>query len=353
MNPDSSENTLDRIDSRLYLLGLFGSFIFAYLVTMLVVHHGKLMILDREYSMWLYVKKVTHSASQSHQDLIVVGDSRAKAGYIPNLTNRRTLNLAFAGQTPIEGYYLLSHYLKNNPAPNYLVVSYAPFHLSVADAFWEMTVKYGFLDSDEYNEVLETSSRLKDTILGEKDKRWQYLFLPNTYWESMRRAIKEHRWRTNEETYASVVNSRGHYYYGKESGTTEPNQEIKLGTFVISRLLDLYLMKLIDLAHSRHIAVFWYTMPFSETSCKKLSVSYKRDFERYLFNLESRTGIEVIERIACLSDSLFGDSNHVYLGAHTTTLAILNGVFLSPCNAPSRATDVSRCRTTVDVRSVS
>ena len=327
MATPSTEDRTGNIAYGLYLTGLFSSFVVAYLVTMLFVHNSKMMILDREYSMWLYVKEIANSASASRQDLIVIGDSRAKAGYVPNLTDRRTINLSLAGQTPLEGYYLLLNYLNNNPVPDKLVVSYAPFHLSVVDAFWEMTVKYGFLNYQEYNEVLETSYRLGDKILGDKDMRWQYLFLPNMYWDSIRKAIKEKRWNTNEETYTNVVNSNGHYYYGKGSGATDLNQEIGLGNFVKSRMLDFYLIKLIDLAQSRNIEVFWYTMPFSEISCKNLPASFKRDFEDYVSDLESKRGIKVIKKISCLPNKLFGDNNHVYLGARTTTLAILNGVF--------------------------
>lgn len=322
-----SEERSESIAYGPYLTGLFGSFVLAYLVTMLFVHSSKMVILDREYSMWLYVKHVIHSVSQHPQDLIVIGDSRAKAGYIPKLTDRKTINLSLAGQTPIEGYYVLSNYLQNNPAPARLVVSYAPFHLSVADGFWEMTVKYNFLSFAEYNEVWETSFRLEDKVLGEKDKIWQYLFLPSTYWDSMRRAIKEPRWHTNQETYTQVLGSSGHYYYGKEPGATDLNQEIQKGTFSKSRMLEFYVMKLISLAQSRNIEVFWYTMPFSEISCKSLPDSFKKEFEEYIANLKSKMGIKVINMISCLPDHLFGDSNHVYLGARTTTFAILNGVF--------------------------
>jgi hypothetical protein len=143
----------------------------------------------------------------------------------------------------------------------------------------------------------------------------------------MRRAIKERRWHTNEETYTEVVHSNGHSFYGKEPGATDLNQDIQIGTFVHSRMLDFYLTKLIALAQSRHIDVFWYTMPFSEISCKNLPASFKKDFDGYVSNLESRTGIKVIDTISCLPNNLFGDSNHVYLGAKTTTLAILTGVF--------------------------
>ena len=311
-----------------YLIGLFGSFVFAYAGTMLFVHSSKMVILDREYSMWLYVKNVMHAASPHPQDLILIGDSRAKAGYIPKLSDRKTINLSLAGQTPLEGYYVLANYLKNNPPPARLVVSYAPFHLSVADGFWEMTVKYDFLSFAEYNEAWDTSFLLEDKVLGEKDKRWRYLLLPSTYWDSLRRAIKEPRWHTNQETYSQVMESYGHYYYGKEPGATDLNQEIqKGGTFGRSRMLEYYLVKLIHLAQTRNIDVYWYTMPFSEISCKNMPESFKRDFEQYIATLQITTGIKLINTLSCLPDDLFGDSNHVYLGAQTTTFAILKGVF--------------------------
>lgn len=327
MTTHSSEERPEHIASGPYLIGLVSSFVLAYLATMLFIHTSKMIILDREYPRWRHVKEVAHSASRVRQDLLVIGDSRAKAGYIPLLIDRKTINLSLAGHTPLEGYYLLVNYLKNNPAPEKLVVSYAPIHLSRAESFWEMTVKYGFLDSDEYREVWETTARLEDKILGENDKKWQYLFLPSTYWDSMRRAVKEKRWNTNKELYSQVMHSHGHSFVGKELAATEPNQEVEIGKFVRSRTLDFYLMKLIDLAQSQNIDVFWYTMPFSELSCQNLPASYKRDFEEYLSELESRRGVKVIEKFSCFPNDQFGDSSHLYLGAKTTTHAILDGVF--------------------------
>jgi hypothetical protein len=327
MMAHTSEQTSEGIAYGPYLLSLFGSFMVAYLATMLFVHNSKMVILDREYSMWLYVKNVVNSQSPQRQDLIVIGDSRAKAGYIPKLTDRKTINLSLAGQTPLEGFYVLSNYLKHNPPPARLVISYAPFHLSVADGFWDMTVKYNFLTFAEYNEIWETSAKLKDKVLGENDKRWQYLFLPSIYWDSIRRAIKERRWHTNQETYTQVFVSNGHYYYGKEPGAADLNQEIQKGTFGKSRMLEFYLIKLISLAQSRNVDVYWYTMPFSEISCKKLPDSFRMEFENYIANIKSRMGIKVISSISCLPDRLFGDSNHVYLGAQTTTREILDATF--------------------------
>lgn len=327
-------NTRGSQEHGLYLVGLLQCVVFVYLITMLFVHTQKMVILERDYPMWLNAKRVASSASPSRQDLVVIGDSRAKAGYIPNLADKKSLNLALTGQSPIEGYYLLLNYLKGHPAPKNLLLSYAPYHLTMVDVFWEMSVKYDFLNYNDYREVWETSRRLEDKTLGEKSLRWQYFFLPSKYWGSVRHAVKERRWRTNDETYRTVVSSNGHFYYGKKSGSIDLNEEAELKKFATSRLLDSYLNMLIDLAQSRDIQVFWYTMPFNHESCKNLPESFIRDYEAYLSALESKKDIKVIQKISCLPNTLFGDKSHLYLGAGANTLAILKAVFDVSATSP-------------------
>lgn len=327
MDIDQSGNSSTNEKNGWYLVGLSQCVLFAYLMTMLVVHTQKMTILERDYPMWLNAKEVASSVSSNRLDLLVIGDSRAKAGFIPNLAHKKTLNLSLTGQSPIEGYYLLLNYLKNNPPPEKLLVSYAPYHLCVVDVFWEMAVKYGFLSFADYTEVWETSRHLEDKALGDKNLRWQYFFLPSKYWASVRMAVKERRWNINDETYKAVVSSNGHYYYGRSSGSKDLNEEAELDKFSESRLLDLYLGMTIDLARSRNVEVFWYTMPFNQESCDNLPESFTRDFAAYLSALESRKDIKVIQRIACLPNALFGDRSHLYLGANATTLAILENVF--------------------------
>lgn len=327
MEVTALDRTSESQEHGVYLVGLLQCVVLAYLITMLFVHTQKMVILERDYPMWLNAKRVVSSASPSRQDLIVIGDSRAKAGYIPNLAEKKTLNLALTGQSPIEGYYLLVNYLKGHPPPEKLLLSYAPYHLTMVDVFWEMTVKYDFLTYDDYTEVWETSRRLEDKTLGEKSLRWQYFFLPSKYWGSVRHAVKERRWRTNDETYRTVVSSNGHFYYGKKSGSMDLNEEAELKKFATSRLLDSYLSMLIDLAQSNGIEVFWYTMPFNDESCKNLPESFTRDYDAYLSALESNKGVKVIQKISCLPNTLFGDKSHLYLGAGANTQAILKALF--------------------------
>ncbi len=311
----------------LYLMGVVQCVLFAYLATMLLVQTQRMVIFERDYPMWLNAKQVASSASAAQLDLLVIGDSRVKAGFIPDLAERTSLNLATTGQSPIEGYYLLSNYLRGHHPPKKLLLSYAPYHLTMVDVFWEMTVKYGFLSYRDYQEVWDTSRRLNDKTLGERDLRWQYYFFPSKYWGSVRHAIKERRWRTNEETYQTVTNNHGHFYYGKQSGSSDLNEEAELGSFVSARLLDSYLNRLIDLAHANGIEVFWYTMPFNHESCAKVPESFIRDYERYLTELAAQKEIQVIQTISCLPNALFGDKSHLYAGAGANTLAILKAVF--------------------------
>ena len=56
-----------------------------------------------------------------------------------------SINLSVGGGTPIEGYYTLLEYLKNNKKPLYILLSYGPFHFEQADWFWTRNVRFDFL----------------------------------------------------------------------------------------------------------------------------------------------------------------------------------------------------------------
>ena len=65
--------------------------------------------------MWYHIKEVVNSTYNENIELIVIGDSRAKAAFIPSeLPEINSFNLSLGGATPVEGYYILKKYLKGH-----------------------------------------------------------------------------------------------------------------------------------------------------------------------------------------------------------------------------------------------
>ena len=83
------------------------SILFLTMVT-IFLSFCKMFYNGNEYPMWRakfeYVLK-THSSEN-----IIIGDSRALAGIIPEIIGDDYYNLSYGGGTPIEGYFLLKKY---------------------------------------------------------------------------------------------------------------------------------------------------------------------------------------------------------------------------------------------------
>ena len=317
------DNKSESNSIRFVLVALI-TFIIFYSISLFSVQSYQMYYESREYPMWLHVKSLINGKSDVKQKLVVIGDSRAKAGYEPVLSDDNTLNLAVGGSTPIEGYYILKTFLRNNPVPDNLVLSYSPLHLAHSMFFWERTVKYDFLPDNELDEIVGELKQHNDSGIGKENLIWKYAYLTSMYISSVVEGVKKKRWIINDKVKINLISSKGHAYFGTRHGVSSLNGEVKLAhDFNSSELINYYFIKLIELAKSKSMKVSWYTMPFNEASCKKVSPELVKNFNKYIQLISSKTEMNVIKNIHCMDNKYFGDGSHVYMGSELTTKDIL------------------------------
>jgi len=310
-----------------FLLSALITFMILYSISLFVVQKYQLYYESREYPMWVHVKRLINTESETKQKLILIGDSRAKAGYEPALSEDNTLNLTVGGSTPIEGYFILQTFLRNNPVPSALVLSYSPLHLTHGMYFWERTVKYDFLTDNELAKITDDLVEYNDPGVGEVNQIWKYKYLTSMYISSVVQGIKKKRWIINKKVKHDLVSSKGHAYFGTREGTTSLNGEVKFANnFKRSELIHYYFVKLIELAKSKSIKVYWYTMPFNQASCEVVSSDLVNNFNKYIDFVEKKTKFSVIKKIHCMDNRYFGDGSHVYKGSELTTKDILSAM---------------------------
>ena len=63
------------------------------------------------------------------EHIIILGDSSGKAGIIPDRLGEDVYNVAVGGFSPVEQYFYLKKYLQNGEAPEYIILTYTPYHL--------------------------------------------------------------------------------------------------------------------------------------------------------------------------------------------------------------------------------
>ena len=303
---------------------LFITFVMLYTSTLYFGIHYQHIYEVQEYPMWKYNEDVVRTKNSVVQKILAIGDSRMKAAFKPSLFNENMMNLSLGGGTPIEGYYTLQNYLLTNPKPENIIISYSPFHLVMQDTFWHRSVRYKYLKKSEYSEIIGYARVLNDDTLGELH-RWKYYLTPNPYLRSISKGLRKKRWKNYEPVYNSLIIEKGHSYFGKNAGSSALNTETQFDEFRHSKLIDFYLKKLIKLAAENNITIFWYTVPFNNSSCEAINDKFRQEYDKYVYSLE-KTGVNVIRGISCVSDSSFGDSSHLYSGVEMETRKIVRAV---------------------------
>lgn len=307
--------------SLLTLLILFSFF------TYFVFNH-KMIYMNQEYPMWLHIKKIINHNDSKVYDLIMIGDSRSKAGFIPNIdSSKNSINLSVGGATPIEGYYTLKKFLKNNLAPKNLILSYGAFHLDSQDCYWTRTVKFDFLEENEYQEVENISEKINDLETLGMGKTYTDYLNPAKYGDDFINGIIERRWYKNIEVYNECNLSNGHYFFGRAVKADGLNAESKKKTFKQSALLHEYFVKLVNLANENKIKIFYYTMPFNQSSFEASKKSYISEYNRYINKLAVDYNITVCNNLSFMTNDNFGDPSHLFKGSEVTTKEIFDCVF--------------------------
>jgi len=289
-----------------------------------LIFNYKMLYMNEAYSMWEYVKRTIHNNSADVR-YIAIGDSRLQAGFAPNVKpNYKGVNLAVAAGSPIEGYYILKKYLEHNPTPESLLISYSPSHLDTIGAYWPFTVKFGFLDNKDYDEVEETDQRLtKKSTLGIDESYTDYL-MPTKYGKDFFNGIFGLNWLKNYKVMKDLELSNGQKYFGTKPFSNALNDETKRDSFIPSLLVDFYFEKLLKLAQENKIKVCYYTMPFNETSFKATKQSYKEYYNKYIQKKSHRFNVKVCNQLNYVDNSNFGDKSHLYKGTNSVSKIMLN-----------------------------
>jgi hypothetical protein len=289
--------------------------------------YGKMIYTSPEYPIWLAKTNYINSAN-SRSENIIIGDSRAVAGFVPAIIGDDYYNLAIGGETPLEGYYTLKRYLEKNKSVKNLIISYAPMHLQVSDTFFERTLKYDFLDDREVAQAFQLSNEYNEKfwIDGEKGNsyglfeypvKFVYAFLIKYkffyfYRAEIRNMIFENRLQKNLVLLAQLDERKGNIDFGIKPLSDELNYEAKEKEFNISLVQSFYLTQLLELADHNNIKVYYINAPFNEASYKEINASYLSKYNSFFNELKSRYPYFVFySEIFSYDNQYFGDPSHL------------------------------------------
>ena len=281
-----------------------------------------------EYPMWK--SKFEYIQKNHNSENIIIGDSRALAGIVPDIIGDDFYNLSYGGGTPIEGYFLLKKYISKN-IPKTIIISFSPFHLEYSNVFFGRPLKYNIFSTKEIVEILKKSKELNnkfynydDRNLGYKNDleylsvylesiltKWNFFYF---YRPEMRNALTQLRIFDNIKVYNEIKIRKGNYDFGKNNISSGLNFEAKNSHsgFVVSKVMDYYLNQIMQLALENKIKIYYIVTPFNETSYKNLNLNYVRDYDSYFQLLKNKyKNVVWHHQIFSYEDSYFGDRSHL------------------------------------------
>lgn len=284
---------------------------------------------DRAYPLWAHQLAIARgsgvggaaNAVHGSARVLILGDSRVQAALIPDAIGARVQSLALMSSTPIDSYFLLRDYLVHHDAPEWIVFSFAPYHLQRDNEsfFWNHSVKYGAHGFADFRELLERSHALAEPLLpgaGRLRVAAEWLLyrakFPPYYMAELKAANLFSRRKQNLATASEIKQGRGHYFYGRADASSAISKEATLESFHASALLDHYLRSGIELAINAGSRVLLRAMPMNESSHRVLSTRFAADYRGYLEKLgQLYPQIVADPELSFLPDTHFSDGSHV------------------------------------------
>ena len=267
-----------------------------------------------EYSMWREEKD--YISKEQGADTLIIGDSRAKSGIMTRaLGDEDTYNMAIGGCTPIEMYYALEGYLKNNPPPKRVIIIFAQYHLCDIDN-WGQTMTYNYLTLPQLLEVYgEAEKNGESQVLGEHfftDLFSYKLRLPNKYLSSIYNANINGRYGDNAAKYESVRQDGGYTVFGEDEGNDGLSYEVHHPEFdSLKTVLDYY-YRLLELCSSNGISVIIEQAPVNESSMERISEDFWKGYGSFMSDVKSRyPDFQIVETVPEYENRYFGDNNHL------------------------------------------
>ena len=272
--------------------------------------------IDEEYAFFRQQKDyVTENAD--YNQTVIIGDSRTMAGFVPEELSDGCYNLALGGTTPIEGYYTLKEYLEYHPAPEYVVVAYAPMHYMDVDALWTRNIYFHVMNPEDTKELFAIAATCEsnENILIE-DYPLEYLmyqfYMPNKYCTALKNSGFVFRHEANVEKYELMETTRGQNYFGLADGSADVNGEAKKADFIASDVVTLYMQKLFDLCKEQGITVVVEQLPMNETSRNILTDDFKLHYRQYMSELAAANPeVQMYGDFYMYPNDFFGDADHL------------------------------------------
>jgi len=276
--------------------------------------------MDDEYAMYKQQREYCTNDSlkpEQEKEILILGDSRAKAGFVPESLSQRSYNLALGGATPIEGYYSLKEYLAHHEKPKTLILAYAPMHYMDVDTLWTRTVYFHNMDRTDFCEIIQkarTCTKTENILIDHYPLEYVMyaLYMPNKYATALKNSGFFFRHKKTIAKYREMEENLGHTLYGTDEESGGVNGEAHEMDFIVSDIIDVYLGRIFELCAHEGIGVILEQLPMNETSYGILQPDFKAHYKEYMMEVADRyPDVNVNVSLYCYNNGCFGDADHL------------------------------------------
>lgn len=294
-----------------FILKLLILFLVIWIIFAIIAKNFGMYIYDQEYASYKetldYVRNKTESSK-----VLIFGDSVAKAAVIPKMISDETYNIAMAGATPIEQYYLMQDYLENHEPPKTMIMIYfMGGYNTIEKFFWNRTIYFDWITTKQFKDILSTG------VFPEKHPMFKFLqyklSMPNKYYGAIKNALLENRYEINEKEYKISKANKGQHYFGTAESFSPNNVSItEQEHFEVLDIIDLYMNKCIQLCEEKGIKVIIEQHPINLSTFGNMNDDFKNEYIDYMKGLQKKyPNIIVNTDFGLVTDDWLGDFSHV------------------------------------------
>lgn len=271
-----------------------------------------LAFMDEEAPYYLWNKERTNTPQDKYYDTVILGDSVANAAYVPEVLSDSLINLSLGGTTPVENYYILKEWLKENQAPDTCFISFLDMHFQAEDSFWTRTIYTHRFPATENLEIIRTAVRYGEDSIAVPDCYMDVLayelYLPNKYITALMNAGFNQRYAENVE--AQRLNEiHGGRYIARGTYEYSGYDEIVYNGFSVNEMFDDYYRRLLRLCMENNIRVHIVKPPLPENVV--FTDTYRTEFYDYYNQIREEFPEVTVDWIPVYARREFSDSTHM------------------------------------------
>jgi len=250
-------------------------------------------------------------------NVLFLGESRVNSNI--NFTQiPGAWSFAAGGSSAVEQYCMLKKYLQKFPKPDTVYISISPRFLRSTYAFWHLAVRNDFFSAKEFTEIIETSKKAEADTFPEyfakaKFYAYKYRWFPYYQTDVQQNFLQNTKAENTELRKYAYRNKGAQPHPGlNENGCSDLFVEAAYTNFAVPPILDFYFNAIFETCSKHGIYVIFESMPFNETSFKKLSPIFVEEYTQYIKNYANKyPNFNINSSVYAYPDSLFGDPSHL------------------------------------------